>query len=67
VSPKWRRRAALVLVVVCLIAWPATACTVARGEPPFILGLSWLAIVISALDVAVSSDVRAEQEGERSD
>ena len=62
-SPKWRRRAALALVVVTLVAWPATACTVAKDEPQFILGLSWVAITITALDVAATTDVRKEQEG----
>lgn len=66
-SPKWRRRAALVLVVVTLLGWPLSACTVAKEEPPFILALSWLAIAITALDVAATTDVRKEQEGDAGD
>jgi hypothetical protein len=62
VTPRWRRRAALVLVVVSLLGWPLSACTVAKGEPQFILGLSWLAITITAIDVAATTDVRKEQE-----
>lgn len=61
-SPRWRRRAALVLVVVSLIGWPLSAFTFAKEEPQFILGLSWLAITITAVDVAATTDVRKEQE-----
>jgi hypothetical protein len=48
--------------MVTLIGWPLSACTVAKEEPPFILGLSWLALSITALDVAATTDVRKEQE-----
>lgn len=63
-SPRWRRRAALVLVVASLIGWPVSALTFARDEPQFILALSWLAITITAVDVAATTDVRAEQDDE---
>jgi hypothetical protein len=66
VSPKWRVRAAWALLVVCLVAWPATALTVAKDEPQFILGLSWTALILTSLDIVTSSDVRAKQEGEDS-
>jgi hypothetical protein len=36
--------------------------TFAADEPQFVLGLSWMAITITALDVLATSDVRAEQE-----
>lgn len=61
-SPRWRRRAALVLVVVSLIGWPLSAFTWAKDEPQFILALSWLAITLTAVDVAATTDVRAEQD-----
>jgi len=64
VSPKWRRRAALVLLVASLIGWPLTALTVAKDEPQFILGLSWLAITLTCADIAATTDVRTEQEGD---
>jgi hypothetical protein len=63
-SPTWRRRVALLLVVVSLIGWPLSAFTVAKDEPQFILALSWLAITLTAVDVAATTDVRKEQEGE---
>jgi hypothetical protein len=61
-SPKWRRRAALVLIVLTLVGWPVSALTIARDEPQFILGLSWLAITLTAVDVWSTTDVRTEQE-----
>lgn len=47
-----------------LIGWPLSALTFAKGEPVTVLGLSWLAITITALDVLFTSDVRKEQDGE---
>lgn len=63
-SPRWRRRAALALLVVSLIGWPLSALTFAKGEPQFILGLSWLAITLTCADIAATTDVRTEQEGD---
>ena len=54
-----KRALAWTLLVGSLIGWPLTALTVAREEPQFILGLSWLAIILTALDglwVAQSDD-----------
>jgi hypothetical protein len=62
VSPRWRRRAALALVGITLIGWPLSAFTWAANEPQFILGLSWMAITITAADVWATTDVRAEQD-----
>lgn len=62
-SPKVRVWAAWALVAVCLVGWPLSALTVARGEPPFILALSWIAILVTALDVVSTQDVRSKQEG----
>lgn len=38
------------LLVGSLVGWPVSALTLARSEPQFILGLSWLAIILTALD-----------------
>jgi hypothetical protein len=62
VSPKWRVRAAWLLLAVCLLGWPLSAFTFAREEPPAILALSWLAVAITALDVVSTQDVRQKQE-----
>lgn len=66
-SPLWRLRLAWIIVVASIIGWPVSALTWANGEPQFVLGLSWLALTITALDVLSTSDVRAEQEGDHPD
>lgn len=66
-SPTWRVRAAWALLAVTLVAWPVAAFTVAKAEPQFILALSFLAIVVTCLDVVSTQDVRKEQEGDAGD
>jgi hypothetical protein len=61
-SPRWRRRAAVALIVVTLVGWPLSALTWAKEEPQFVLALSWLAITLTAVDVAFTADVRVEQD-----
>jgi hypothetical protein len=63
-SPKVRVWGAWALLVGSLIAWPITALTVFREEPQGILGLSFLAIVLTAADIVSTQDVRKQQEGE---
>lgn len=43
-----------------LIAWPVSQLTVAKDEPPFILGLSWAAIALTALGIVVSAYVKRD-------
>jgi hypothetical protein len=52
-------------VVVTVCGWPITALTVAKDEPQFVLGLSWMALTLTGLDILATSDVRAEQEGDK--
>lgn len=59
-----RTVAAWVLLVGSLIGWPVSALTVAKDEPPFVLGLSWLAIVLSAAELLTSSQVHEQQNGD---
>jgi uncharacterized membrane protein len=49
------------LLVLSVIGWPVSALTLARNEPQFILGLSWMAIVIEAASLLTSSQVHEEQ------
>jgi hypothetical protein len=63
-SPAARVKFAWVLLVISLIGWPLSILTVAKGEPPFVLSLSWLAISLTAIDVLFTSDVRKEQDDE---
>lgn len=60
--PQLRVRAAAILLVICVIAWPITAMTVFRDEPQGILGLSWGAIIITALDIILTADVSKKQD-----
>lgn len=61
-SPRWRRRLALALLVASLIGWPASAFTFAKEEPQFVLGLSWMSIALTCADIASTTDVRVEQD-----
>jgi hypothetical protein len=63
ISPTWRLRLAWVVVILSIVGWPLSALTWARDEPQFVLGLSWLAITLTALDILSTSDVRVEQDG----
>jgi uncharacterized membrane protein len=53
--------AAWTLLVLSVIGWPLSALTLARNEPQFVLGLSWMAIVIEAANLLTSSQVHEEQ------
>jgi uncharacterized membrane protein YfcA len=63
-NPRIRVRAAWALLVCSVIGWPVSALTFAQGEPPVVLGLSWLAITLTALDIVSTQDVRKQQDGE---
>lgn len=63
---KARVIAAWTLLVLSVIGWPVSALTLARNEPQFVLGLSWMAIVIEAANLLTSSQVHEEQaEGDK--
>lgn len=55
---------AWLLFIGSLVCWPVTAITIFRDEPQGILGLSWAAIALTALDILSTTDVRKEQEDE---
>lgn len=48
------------LLVLSLIGWPVSALTFASGEPPVVLGLSWFAITLTALDLLKTSRVHKD-------
>jgi ribose/xylose/arabinose/galactoside ABC-type transport system permease subunit len=54
------------LLVGALVGWPLSMLTVARDEPPFVLSLSWLAIILAAAELLTASQVHKEQ-GEQSE
>lgn len=58
-------RRARVIVAWCLligavVGWPLSMVTWARDEPPFVLALSWLAIVLQSAELLTSSQVHEE-------
>jgi hypothetical protein len=61
-STRARVRLAWILLIGSVLGWPITALTIARDEPPVVLGLSWFAISLTALDVLFTSDVRQQQD-----
>jgi hypothetical protein len=61
-NPRFRRCLAIALLIGSLIGWPVSALTWAADEPQFILGLSWLALTLTALDILATTDVRVQDE-----
>lgn len=53
--------AAWVLLVGAAVGWPVSMLTVAADEPPFVLSLSWLALVVESLSLLTTSQVHEEQ------
>lgn len=43
-------------------AWPITQFTIAKSEPPFTLGLSWFALIVSMADLSATTDVRQQSD-----
>lgn len=65
VSPDLRVRIAGWLLIVSCLAWPVTSLTVfssGGATAQGILGLSWLALILTCVDIVVTTDVRAEQD-----
>lgn len=56
--------AAWVLLIGSIVCWPVSAVTWAKDEPPFVLGLSWLAIIIGAAELLTSSQVHRDQDND---
>lgn len=66
VTPERRVKAAVWMFFLSLAAWPITSLTIFSKEPQGVLGLSWMAIILQAILLIVTTDVRNEQEnGER--
>lgn len=59
-DPKLRIKGAWVLLVGSVIGWPLSALTIFKSEPQGILGLSWLAIILTAADILATADTRSE-------
>jgi hypothetical protein len=53
--------AAWVLILGTLAGWPISLFTLAKDEPPFVLSLSWMAILIEGVTLLTTSQVHEEQ------
>ncbi len=56
-----RTAAAWSLLVGSIIGWPLCAFWLAKDEPPVVLGLSFLAIIIESASLLTASQVRQAQ------
>lgn len=65
-DPQVRVNGAWILLGVATVAWPVTQLTIAKSEPPFVLGLSWFAIILTCLEIVMTADVRKEQDDDGS-
>ena len=52
------------LLIGSIVLWPIAAMTWAKDEPQFVLGLSFLAITLTALDFLKTSRVHRDQDEE---
>ena len=59
-SPRAQLILAWVLLIGSAIGWPLSQMTVARDEPPFVLGLSWFAILLGAWNTIVTTQVNRD-------
>jgi hypothetical protein len=51
-----------ILLILSLVGWPISAVTWARHEPQTVLGLSWGAITLTALDILLTAQVHKIQD-----
>jgi hypothetical protein len=58
IPPATRVLGAEWLFIVSTVAWPISQFTWASSEPPNVLALSWLAIIVTCIDIIVSADAR---------
>ena len=59
-SPQFQLYLNCSLLITALCGWPLSAFTWARDEPQFVLGLSWLALILTSYGNIISSQVNKE-------
>lgn len=59
--------AAWTLLTASIIGWPLSSYTFAKNEPPVVLALSWLAVILTCAEILSSTDVRKQQEKQHQD
>lgn len=59
-DPLVQMYAALIFATICAACWPLSL--LVTSEPPLILSLSWLALIIPALNTALTAGVKNDAE-----
>jgi hypothetical protein len=54
-SPAVQQGVAWIIILGSLIGWPVSAFTVAKGEPPILLAISWLALTFGGYGALVAA------------
>jgi hypothetical protein len=57
VPPRTRVRAAMVLLLFSVVAWPLTSLTVLAGEPQGVLAISWITLIVDSSIVVITTDI----------
>lgn len=57
-----KRSFARTLLIFSAIGWPVSAFLTWNTEPQFVLALSWIAIILTALDALWTAEVEKKQE-----
>lgn len=60
VQPTTRIRGASYLLQASVVGWLYTQFTI--DEPPVILAISWFAIILTCVDILLTTDVRKEED-----
>lgn len=58
ITPEMMRVWALRMFLASSLLWPLTALTLFKGEQQGILGLSFFAVIITAVNILITTDVR---------
>lgn len=60
--PMIRRLLGWSLLILSLAGWPLSLIWWAKEEPPFVLSLSWLALVLTAIDILFTAQVKESKD-----
>jgi len=50
------------MLILSTLGWPLSALTFAKDEPQAVLGLSWFAIILTALDALWTAEVHEKDD-----
>lgn len=63
-TPQRRVQGAVAVFWLSVVAWPLTSLTIFSKEPQGVLALSWIAIILEAVIIVITTDVRKEQDSD---